>query len=268
MNNMNMMNNMNNMSNMNNINNMNMMNNNMNNMNNMNNNMNNMTNMNNMNNMNMMNNNMNNMNNNMNNMNMMNNMNNMNNNMNNNNYMFGMNMNMNNNNNFGMNNMYNNGMNMANYNNNCLNINMLKCLYEQFKNQNNGYSMQLGIALGLNNNKPYNNFLKPPSYAFLRTSSKDNNFSNFGDPDIINVVFAAMRSNRHARVYKKSQKVNDILIGFLKSVGLNENALGKIQFIFNATNLNHVNKDVTLQQCEVKNNSIIYVVDRTNVIGA
>ena len=70
--------------------------------------------------------------------------------------MFGMNMNMNNNNNFGMNNMCNNGMNMANCNNNF--INLLQNLYNQFKNQNNGYSMQLGIALGLNNNQPYNNY--------------------------------------------------------------------------------------------------------------
>ena len=180
--------------------------------------------------------------------------------------MFGMNMNMNmNNNNFGMNNMCNNGMNMATFNNN---MNLLNILYNKFKNENNGYLMQLGIALGLNNNQPYNNYLKPPKYPFLRSSSKDNNFSNFGEPDIINIVFIAMKSNRHSRSYKKTEKIRDVLNKFLISVGLNENALKEIQFIFNATNLNHVNKDVTLQQCKVKNNSIIHIVDRGNIIGA
>ena len=77
-----------------------------------------------------------------------------------------------------------------------------------------------------------------------------------------------MKSNRHARTYRKTEKISDILNKFLESVGLNENALGQIQFIFNATNLNHINKDVTLQQFKVKNNSIIYIVDRKNIIGA
>ena len=200
----------------------------------------------------------------MNNMNMMNNMNNMN--KNNNNCMFG--MNMNNNNCFGMNNMCNNGMNMDNFNNNFYNINLLTVLYNQFKNQNNGYSIQLGIALGLNNNQPYNNYFKPPSYAFLTSSSKDNNFANFGDPELINIVFVALKRNRHSRSYKKSEKIIDVLKKFLNSVGLSENALGEIEFIFNATNLNNVKKDVTLRDSRIKNNSIIYLVDKNNIIGA
>ncbi len=217
---------------------------------------------------------MNNMNNNMmnmniNNMNNMNGVNMMNNNMNlnnQNNFMFG--MNMNNNNNFGNNNMNNIGMNMANFNNNFYKMNLLNLLYNQYKNQKDGFSIQLGIALGLNNNKPYNNYLKPPSFSFLTSSSVDNNSANLGDPDVVNIIFVTSHGNRHARRYKKNEKIYDVLNKFLSSVGLNENALSQIHFLFNAANLINFNKDKTLQQIGIFNNSKINVVDINNIIGA
>ena len=179
-------------------------------------------------------------------------------------------MNMNNNNNFGMINMPNNGMNMnmANFNKNFSNMNLLLNLYNKFKNQNNGFAIQLGIALGLNKNKPYNNYLKPPSFAFLTSSSNDTNFQEFGNPDVINIVFITMKGNKHSRKFLKNEKINVALKKFLISVGLNENALNKIQFLCNATNLNTLDKNMTLQQFNITNNTKINVIDRNNIIGA
>ena len=272
--NMNMMNSNQNMNMMNSNQNMNMMNNNQN-MNMMNNNQNmNMININQ--NMNMMNNyqNMNMMNINQN-MNMMNNNQNMNM-MNNNQNLYNMNMfNNNNMNNIGINNQVNNN-NINNYNNN-LNKKLL-LMYNLFKQlmspkvpviEPDPYEIQRGIGRGLNNNQPYNNYVSGGNQlpkAFI-TSSEGIESTNPG-PNKLNLIFVMMQGNKHTRTFNKNDKIRYVLEQFVESFGLGTNTLKNIYFLFNATNLNNLEKNKTLEDLRIVNNTRINVIDLKNIIGA
>ena len=59
-----------------------------------------------------------------------------------------------------------------------------------------------------------------------------------------------------------------MLSKFLKSVGLHEYHLDNIYFLFNAVNLNTINKEQTLKQFGIKNTSKITVIDIKDIIGA
>ena len=97
--------------------------------------------------------------------------------------------------------------------------------------------------------------------------------SNYGQqnnlsPDKINIHFITMKGNKHIRVFNKNDKIKDALESFLASVGVNKNALTQIKFLYNAINLNNLDKDITLNDFNIKDLSSINVIDRNNIIGA
>ena len=179
-------------------------------------------------------------------------------------------MNMNNNNNNNMNCMNNNYV--PNINNNMIinnpNLSLMENLFKQLQFNDNGFAIQLGIANGLYNMPCNNNVLAGnQNYNFLMESS-GKNFFEMGDPNYINVIFVTMKGNKHIRQYYTYEKIISVLEKFVISVGLSKDALKKITFLFNATNLNTLGKDITLAEFNVKNNSRINVIDISNVIGA
>ena len=195
-------------------------------------------------------------NNNFNNMNMMNNFNNNNMNMNfmNNNMINQPNMNMNNNNIYNM---------MQN------SVNFKKDLLRRSLTEKDPVKIQMKIALGLNNNRPYENYLKGGNQtpAFMKQSSSDN--IPKGLDDKINVVFQVMKGNIHNRAFNKTDTIQQMLLKFIKSLGLLEKHLDNIYFLFNATNLNTIsNKNQTLVQYGIKDGSRVTIIDLNNIIGA
>ena len=200
------------------------------------------------------NNNNNNNNNNFNNMNMMNNFNNMNMNFVNNNMINQPNMNINNNNIYNM---------MQN------SVNFKKDLLRRSSTEKDPVKIQMKIALGLNNNRPYENYLKGGNQtpAFMKQSSSDN--IPKGLDDKINVVFQVMKGNIHNRAFNKTDTIQQMLLKFIKSLGLLEKHLDNIYFLFNATNLNTItNKNQTLVQYGIKDGSRVTIIDLNNIIGA
>ena len=176
-----------------------------------------------------------------------------------------MNMNMNvgmMNNNFGVlqNNNMNNSMNQ--------NFGLMEQLYNQFQGYDNPYEIQKGIVLGLNNGKFYQGYSNKnaPALSFFTSSSKQPNF-NSNDLDYVNVVFVTQKGNSHIRFYNRYMKIHDMLVDFITNMGLNEKALERIQFLYNATLLNNL-KNTTLIQFNINNHSKINVIDIHNVIGA
>ena len=179
-------------------------------------------------------------------------------------------MNMNNNNYNQMNCMGNNYT--PNINNNMVINNpflsLMENLFKQLQFDDNGFAIQLGIANGLYNMSSNNYVLAGnKNYKFLTTSS-GNNFAELGDPNYINIVFVTMKGNKHIRQYYTYETINSVLEKFVISVGLSKDALTKITFLFNATNLNTLGKSMTLSEFNVKNNSRINVIDISDVIGA
>ena len=171
-----------------------------------------------------------------------------------------------------MNNNNNNMNYVPNINNNMVinhpNLSLLENLFKQLKFNENGFEIQLGIANSLYN-VPCNNhvFAGDQNYNFL-TKSSGTNFFEIGDPNYINIIFITMKGNKHIRQYYTYEKINSVLEKFVISVGLSKDALKKITFLFNATNLNTLSKDITLEEFNIKNNSRVNVIDISNVIGA
>ncbi len=193
-------------------------------------------------------------NNNFNNMNMMNSFNNMNMNFVNNNMINQPNMNINNNNIYNM---------MQN------SVNFKKDLLRRSLTEKDPVKIQMKIALGLNNNRPYENYLKGGNQtpAFMKQSSSDN--IPKGLDDKINVIFQVMKGNIHNRTFNKTDTIQQMLLKFIKSLGLLEKHLDNIYFLFNATNLNTIsNKNQTLVQYGIKDGSKVTIIDLKNIIGA
>ena len=195
-------------------------------------------------------------------------------------------INNNNFNNMNMMNNFNNNMNMNFMNNNMINqsnINMNDNIYNMMQNSVNfkkdllrrsltekdPVKIQMKIALGLNNNRPYENYLKGGNQtpAFMKQSSSDN--IPKGLDDKINVVFQVMKGNIHNRAFNKTDTIQQMLLKFIKSLGLLEKHLDNIYFLFNATNLNTItNKNQTLVQFGSKDGSKVTIIDMGNIIGA
>ena len=196
-----------------------------------------------------------------------------------------------NNNNFNnmnmMNNFNNNNMNMNFVNNNMINqpnmninnnniynmmqnsVNFKKDLLRRSSTEKDPVKIQMKIALGLNNNRPYENYLKGGNQtpAFMKQSSSDN--IPKGSDDKINVVFQVMKGNIHNRAFNKTDTIQQMLLKFIKSLGLLEKHLDNIYFLFNATNLNTIsNKNLTLVQYGIKDGSKVTIIDLKNIIGA
>ena len=196
-----------------------------------------------------------------------------------------------NNNNFNnmnmMNNFNNNNMNMNFVNNNMINqpnmninnnniynmmqnsVNFKKDLLRRSLTEKDPVKIQMKIALGLNNNRPYENYLKGGNQtpAFMKQSSSDN--IPKGLDDKINVVFQVMKGNIHNRAFNKTDTIQQMLLKFIKSLGLLEKHLDNIYFLFNATNLNTIsNKNQTLVQYGIKDGSKVTIIDLKNIIGA
>ena len=142
-------------------------------------------------------------------------------------------------------------------------------LFEKLKAYEDGFQIQKGIALGLNNNQQYNNYVSggEPGFSFLTTSSVESQPKS-KDPEDINIVFVTMKGNNHIKRYNKKDKIKNVLKSFVQSFGLTENALTKINFLYNATNLNNLRDDMTLEEFNVVNNSRINVIDINDIIGA
>ena len=183
-----------------------------------------------------------------------------------------------NNNNFNNMNFMNNNMinqpNMNMNNNNIYNmmqnsVNFKKDLLRRSLTEKDPVKIQMKIALGLNNNRPYENYLKGGNQtpAFMKQSSSDN--IPKGSDDKINVVFQVMKGNIHNRAFNKTDTIQQMLLKFIKSLGLLEKHLDNIYFLFNATNLNTIsNKNQTLVQYGIKDGSKVTIIDLKNIIGA
>ena len=196
-------------------------------------------------------------------------------------------INNNNFNNMNMMNNFNNNMNMNFMNNNMINqpnmnmnnnniynmmqnsVNFKKDLLRRSSTEKDPVKIQMKIALGLNNNRPYENYLKGGNQtpAFMKQSSSDN--IPKGSDDKINVVFQVMKGNIHNRAFNKTDTIQQMLLKFIKSLGLLEKHLDNIYFLFNATNLNTIsNKNQTLVQFGIKDGSKVTIIDMGNIIGA
>ena len=140
-------------------------------------------------------------------------------------------------------------------------------LFKKFQNVGDPYQIQKGIALGLNNGQEYQNYVAGGNqiHNFLKTSSNDYQRGGF---DKVNIVFAVMKGNIHSRVYQRKETVRNMLIKFIKSVGLMEYHLNNIYFLFNAGKLNSINQDKTLDEIGLINGSRITVIDLKDIIGA
>ena len=196
-------------------------------------------------------------------------------------------INNNNFNNMNMMNSFKNNMNMNFMNNNMINqpninmnnnniynmmqnsVNFKKDLLRRSLAEKDPVKMQMKIALGLNNNRPYENYLKGGNQtpAFMKQSSNDN--IPKGSDNKINVVFQVTQGNIHNKAFNKTDTIQQMLSKFIKSQGLLEKHLENIYFLFNATNLNTItNKNQTLEQFGIKDGSKITILDKKNIIGA
>ena len=146
---------------------------------------------------------------------------------------------------------------------------LMERLFEKLKAYEDGFQIQKGIALGLNNNQQYNNYVSggEPGFSFLTTSSVESQ-SKSENPEVINIIFITLKGNNHIKRYNKKDKIKNVLKSFVQSFGLTENALTKINFLYNATNLNNLRDDITLEEFNVVNNSRINVIDINDIIGA
>ena len=174
-------------------------------------------------------------------------------------------------NNFMNNNMMNqfNNINNNQFINNQNNQNNLKRkLFGEISNETDPIKIQMKIALGLNNNKSYENCVEGGNkgFSFMKQSSHDNLSKQSNDK--INIIFKAIKGNIHNRFYDKNETIENMLLKFLESVGLTKYHLNKIYFIFNAVNLSTVNQKKTLREFGIKNNSNIVILDINDIIGA
>ena len=173
------------------------------------------------------------------------------------------------------NNINNNNINFnanVNINNNIDNSQNIQDLKKKLLNNSlslkDPYQIQLSIALGLNNNQPYEHYVQGGNQvpAFMKQSSVENPVD--GNNNKINVVFVVMKGNSHSRIFNQNDTIKDMLIKFIKSRGLQEYHLKDIYFLFNAVNLNTINQNQTLKEFGIKNGTKITIIDLKDIIGA
>jgi len=176
-------------------------------------------------------------------------------------------------NDFPQNNMANNNIKMnnkiSNNNNNANLQNLKKQLLKNSLSLKDPFKIQMSIALGLNDNKPYNHYVQGGNQVpdFMTQSSNDNP-NGVQIDDKINVVFVVMKGNNHTKCFNKNDTIREMLLKFIKSFGLQEYHLKYIYFLFNAVNLNTINQNQTLKQFGIRNGSRITILDLKDIIGA
>ena len=173
------------------------------------------------------------------------------------------------NNNISNNNNMNNNIN-SNNNNNQNNLKHLKKqLLKNSLSLKDPFKIQMSIALGLNNNQPYEHYVQGGIQVpdFMKQSSNENPNGIMLD-DKINVIFVVMKGNSHSRIFNKNDTIRDMLVKFIKSCGLQEYHLKFIYFLFNAVNLNTINQNQTLKDFGIRNGSKITILDLQDIIGA
>ena len=131
--------------------------------------------------------------------------------------------------------------------------------------QNDPVKMQNYIAKEINNWKPYVHDINGHTSNKLFMSSSG---SIKKDENLINIHFITLRANEHIRQYKKKDTLQFMFDDFMKFLGIAPEAIKEIYFIFSATNLNHQNKNKTLEQLRILDHSRINVIDSKNIIGA
>ena len=167
----------------------------------------------------------------------------------------------------------NNNMNNNINNNNNNNQNNLQHLKKQLLQNSlllkDPFKIQMSIALGLNNNKPYEHYVQGGNQVpdFMKQSSNENPNGIMLD-DKVNVIFVVMKGNSHSRIFNENDTIRDMLIKFIKSCGLQEYHLKFIYFLFNANNLNTINQNQTLKEFGIRNGSKITILDLQDIIGA
>jgi len=193
--------------------------------------------------------------------------------------------NQNNNMNISMINNMPNSMNniiITNMNNNCNNNmnnnmaqssqNLKSSLYNQFKEEKNPYIIQKGIALGLNNNQNYQRYDNGNKvHDFNKFSSTENPqvINNINKAFIVNIIFSAMKGNIHSRTFDRRDTIKNMLLKFIRSVGLSEYHLDKIYFLFNSSKLNNPdNQKKTIEEMGIRNGSKVTIIDVKDIIGA
>ena len=175
-------------------------------------------------------------------------------------------------NDFPQKNMANNNIKTNNSNNNNNNSNLQHLKKQLLKNSlslKDPFKIQMSIALGLNNNKPYEHYVqggnKVPDFM---TQSSNENPNGIEFDDKINIVFVVMKGHNHNRLFNKNDTIGEMLLKAIKSFGLQEYHLNYIYFLFNAVNLKTINQNLTLMQYGIKNGSKITVLDLKDIIGA
>ena len=138
-------------------------------------------------------------------------------------------------------------------------------LFDRVKTEDDPYNIQKVMSFCMNNNKPYEKFVSGGKQIFTTSSNDESNDNN---EDMIQIVFVGMKGNKHIRKYNKNEEINSVLQKFVESFGLNKNALKKIYFLYNATNLNNLKENITLKDANLINNSRINIIDINNIIGA
>ena len=143
----------------------------------------------------------------------------------------------------------------------------MKNLFDQVRNEDEVYNIQKVMSFCMNSNKPYEKLLSRRKEIFTTSSNDESNY-NANDEDMIQIVFVSMKGNRHIRMFNKNEEIKSVLEKFLEGFGLNRNALKKIHFLFNASNLNNLKENTTLKDVNLINHSKVNVIDINNIIGA
>ena len=126
--------------------------------------------------------------------------------------------------------------------------------------------MHLLRNISLDKDNPYKNADSGRKQIFTTSSNDESNDNN--NEGIIQIVFVSMKGNNHIRKYNKNEEIGSVLKKFIEGFGLSKNALKKIHFLFNASNLNNLKENTTLKDANLVNNSRINVIDINNIIGA
>jgi len=181
-----------------------------------------------------------------------------------------MGMNGMNNNNMGMNRMNNNNMGMNEINNNNMNMKyfLMENIFKECQNIKDPYEIQKNIVKKMNLEKECPVYLNnnAQKISFFTSSSVENN--NNKNCNLINIHFVTMKGNSHIKQYNKFMKIRDMLEDFVISFGLSKDALRRIQFLYNATNLYKLEDNLTLDEFNICDHCRINVVDMFDVIGA
>ena len=178
-----------------------------------------------------------------------------------------MEMNVINNNNMGMNRMDNNmGMNGINNNMN-MKYFLMENIFKECQNIKDPYEIQKKIVKKMNlGNEPIYLNNNAQKISFFTSSSVENN--NNKNCNLINIHFVTMKGNSHIKQYNKFMKIRDMLEDFIISFGLSKDALRRIQFLYNATNLYKLDENLSLEEFNICDHCKINVIDMFDVIGA